>query len=710
MSGLSKEEASTVSWHVGSLVGDCLSDSPLARPKNQAADVPLASLIDLTKLCALMDGFTALIGMTTALLDLDGKVLQGAGWQRACTDFHRVCASSCTNCIESDLFLASHLKEGEFVDYKCKNGLWDVVTPIFVGKQHLANLYCGQFFYEDDLIDDAFFLSQAERHGFDKADYLAAIHQLPRFSRDRVRQIMAHIAGLASYVSHLSLANLQLSESRGQIEALVNSLPDPIWLKDIEGVYLTCNRSFESMLGVTAAEIVGKTDYDFCPAELADFFRQRDQEALVAIAPKINEEWFDSAESGQPVLLETIKTAVYGVTGKAIGVLGIARDITERTREAKLLQQARREADKANEAKSRFLAAASHDLRQPLSALSVYAGMLKNKASLADHNIVTGMQECIANLSELLNDLLDLSKLDAEAVTPIVRDFSIAELLANLTSVHIPEAALKGLQLRVRSTPLTGRTDPVLFKRILGNVIDNALHYTERGGVLIACRQRLGKTWIEVWDTGIGIAGEHITDIFEEFRQLDDGARNSGSGLGLAIVKKAASLLGLEISVRSRLGSGSVFALELPLGDSELPAMHTLPTAVETCPLRIALVEDNAMVREALTTGLTTLGHQVVASSCAADLSPLLYQWSPDIVISDYRLIGGANGYQVIAAVRSRLGDELPAILITGDTDPKLLRSMSERGVVVLNKPVDLETLQAYIEDMTHKTTSGSGN
>lgn len=705
MSGSSREEASTVRWHVGSLVGDCLSDSPLARPKNRAADVPLASLVDLTELCALMDGFTALIGMTTALLDLNGKVLQGAGWQRACTDFHRVCASSCSNCIESDLFLASHLKEGEFVDYKCKNGLWDVVTPIFVGKQHLANLYCGQFFYDDDLIDDAFFLSQAERHGFDKADYLAAIHQLPRFSRERVRQIMAHIAGLASYVSHLSLANLQLSESRGQIEALINSLPDPVWLKDNEGVYLTCNRSFESMLGATAAEIVGKTDYDFCPAELADFFRQRDQEALIASAPKINEEWFDSAERGQPVLLETIKTAVYGVTGKAIGVLGIARDITERTREAKLLQQARREADRANEAKSRFLAAASHDLRQPLSALSVYAGMLKNTASSADRNIVSGMQECIANLSELLTDLLDLSKLDAEAVTPIVQNFSVADLLANLTSVHAPEAELKGLQLRVRSTPLTGRTDPILFKRIVGNFIDNAIRYTERGGVLIACRQRRGKTWIEVWDTGIGIAGEHITDIFEEFRQLDDGARNRGSGLGLAIVNKAASLLGLEISVRSRPGSGSVFALELPLGDSESLAIEPLPPTIETRSLQIALVEDNALVREAFNTGLRNLGHQVVATACVAELLPVLGKWSPDLVISDYRLAAGENGYQVISALRNRLGNELPAILITGDTDPKLLRSMSERGIVVLNKPVDMETLQAYIEDMTYKTT-----
>ena len=694
-------EVTPVSWHTGQLASDGSSNLLQARPTNPISEVPLASLIDLEALRVLLDDFTALVGMHTALVDLQGNILLGAGWQKACTDFHRTHASSCANCIESDLFLASHLQEGEFVDYKCKNGLWDVVTPVFVGQQHLGNLYCGQFFYDDDVIDDDFFSAQAERYGFDKPAYLAAIHQMPRFSRERVRRVMAHIVGLASYLSHLSLANLKLSESRGQMETLLNTLPDPVWLKDRDGVYLACNRAFERMLGAATTEIVGKTDYDLHPAELAEFFHQKDHEALVASTSKINEEWLTNAESGQPVLLETIKTAVPGVGGKAIGVLGIARDISARQREAELLHQARQEADKANEAKSRFLAAASHDLRQPLSALSVYAGMLNNTAAAVDRKLVAGMQECIANLSELLTDLLDLSKLEAGVVTPTIRDFAIAELLTSLTSVHAPEAAAKGLQLRCLSKPLTVRTDAVLFKRILGNLIDNALRYTERGGVLIACRRRLGKTWVEVRDSGIGIAGEHLAEIFEEFKQLGDGARNGGSGLGLAIVNKTAALLGLEICVRSRPGYGSVFALELPLGQSDRVAAAALPPAVERRALRIALVEDNALVREAFDIGLRGLGHQVLATATRGELLPDIDQFSPDIVISDYRLTGGETGYQVIAAVRARVGHELPAILITGDTDPKLLRSMSDRGIVVLNKPVDLDTFQAYIEDMT---------
>ena len=323
---------SPIGWHT-SYVNSDRSARPLqSRPTTPVSEVPLALLIDVQSLRSLLDDFSALIGIATALLDLEGHVLQSAGWQKACTGFHRAVPSSCANCTESDLFLASHLHEGEFVDYKCRNGLWDVVTPIYVGKQHLGNLYCGQFFYDDDVVDEHFFVAQSERFGYDKTAYLAAIHAMPRFSRQHVRDVMAHIVGLASCLSHLSLTNLKLSESRGQMETLLNTLPDPVWLKDADGVFLACNRAFERILGAPAAEIIGKTDYEFLPADLADFFRRKDREAMVATEPRTNEEWITSAESGQPMLLETIKTALPGAAGQPIGVLGIGRDMTERKR------------------------------------------------------------------------------------------------------------------------------------------------------------------------------------------------------------------------------------------------------------------------------------------------------------------------------------------------------------------------------------------
>ncbi len=325
-------EGVPVSWHTGWSGSDLLSDPVQAKLANPVSHVSVASLIDIKPLTSFLDDFTALIGMPTALLDLKGNILQGAGWQRACTGFHRAVPSSCANCTESDTFLIGHLEEGKFIDYKCKNGLWDVVTPVFVGNQHLGNLFCGQFFYDDDVIDDAFFAVQAERFGYDPVDYLAAIHEVPRVSRERVRAVMRFIVNLADYLSNLSLTNLRLSESRGQMEALLNTLPDPVWLKDAQGVFLGCNHAFGHMLGAPVADILGKTDHDFFDAELADFFRAKDKEAIAASAPKVNEEWLTRATGGQPILLETTKTALPDVEGNPIGVLCIARDITARKR------------------------------------------------------------------------------------------------------------------------------------------------------------------------------------------------------------------------------------------------------------------------------------------------------------------------------------------------------------------------------------------
>jgi len=372
--------------------------------------------------------------------------------------------------------------------------------------------------------------------------------------------------------------------------------------------------------------------------------------------------------------------------------------VAERTVELAL---AMKNAEAANNAKSRFLAAASHDLRQPLSALKVYAGLLNNPRVPAYPKMVANTRDCINSLSDLLDDLLDLSKLEAGVVTPTVSDFAIADVFAHLETIHAPEATGKGLRLRCVPSRIVGRTDLVLFRRALGNLLANAISYTERGGVLIACRRRQGKFWVEVWDTGVGIPAENFAEIFEEFKQLGDGSRNSGSGLGLAIVAKTAALLGLGIGLRSRPGRGSVFAIELPLGQAELivPASAISNAALHT--LRIALVEDNPMVRDALVEGLQGLGHRVLAAATTEALLPELEPLPPDIVVSDYRLNAGETGFDVIAAVREQYGAELPAILITGDTDPNLLRGMTGRGIIVLRKPLALETLQTYLQKLT---------
>lgn len=240
-----------------------------------------------------------------------------------------------------------------------------------------------------------------------------------------------------------------------------------------------------------------------------------------------------------------------------------------------------REATKPSMANYRLLAAASHDLRQPLYGLSLYVDTIRNHVAPSGQHLLENMQDCIASMTELLGNLLDLSRLEAGAIESSPVEFPLDDVLSQLASVHAPECALRGLSMRCVPTAWMARTDPALFKRIVGNFMANAVRYTRRGGVLVACRRRQGKTWVEVWDTGIGIPTDKMDEIFDEFRQLDSdghppagaaGPRSEpGLGLGLAIVEKSAGLLGLDVSVRSRHGRGTVFAIEVPLAEQVMP-------------------------------------------------------------------------------------------------------------------------------------------
>jgi CheY-like chemotaxis protein len=371
------------------------------------------------------------------------------------------------------------------------------------------------------------------------------------------------------------------------------------------------------------------------------------------------------------------------------------------------LRAAQAESERANSAKSRFLAAASHDLRQPLAALQLYVDVLQDRLTAEHQPIVLNMQECVAGLSDLLSKLLDLSKLEAGVVKPQPRGFTLDGMFNMLHAAHAPEAEAKGLRLRWRCGGQSAHTDPVLFQRLAGNLIANAIQYTARGGVLIGCRRREGRLWVEIWDTGIGIPADKTSEIFEEFKQLGDDARTRGSGLGLTIVAKTAALLGLQIRVQSRPGRGSLFAVELP---PARPA-HAPPPPAPRIPcrnLRIAVVDDNPIVLNALAVSLESAGHEVLSASSGAHLLARLGSRPPDVMVCDYRLAGGETGFDVITLVRAAFGSELPAIITTGDTDPRLMRSMAEQGIIIQHKPVQLDALQARMEEAMRGAASAA--
>jgi len=324
-------------------------------PEINIFGIDLGSIINAEEIQSIMDDFCYLTKMVTAILDLKGNLIETTGWQDICTKFHRKNSKTAHNCTESDLFLAKNLKPGEYVDYKCKNGLWDVVTPLYVGTRHLGNIYTGQFFYDDDEIDEDLFLKQAELYGFDRESYMDAFRRIPRYSRETIHHLMGFLVKFTTYISKISLAKIQLEKeikhrkkaegslqkSEVQLRTLIDTIPDLIWLKNPDGIYLACNPNFEKFFGAKEIDIVGKTDYDFVDEELADFFRKKDRAAIADNRSRVNEEEVTYASDGHKRVLETVKTPLYDFDGALIGVLGVARDITRRKQDEEEVRRLR---------------------------------------------------------------------------------------------------------------------------------------------------------------------------------------------------------------------------------------------------------------------------------------------------------------------------------------------------------------------------------
>lgn len=517
-----------------------------------------------------------------------------------------------------------------------------------------------------------------------------------------LHDLRVHQIELEMQNEELRRAQVELSLARARYFDLYDFAPIGYCTLSEQGFIRQANLAAATLLGVPRAELVDRPFTQFiAKADQDIYYLQRRQ--LIASGQAMSCELRMVKANGVEFWGQLESTATLDADG-VTEFRTVLSDATERKRKDVELILARRIAEKANLAKSHFLAAASHDLRQPLTAMSIYAKVLLDHVAPSGRRLLVNMLDCIGSLGSLLNDLLDISKLEAGAVKANCTSFPVADVLASLESVHAPAARQKGLRLRYVPSDLTAHTDPVLFNRIVGNLIENGIRYTERGGVLVACRRHRGKTWVEVRDTGIGIPPDKTEEIFDEFKQLGDEARTRGSGLGLAIVAKTAALLGLEIRVWSRLGRGSLFAVELPLG--QLAAIPVpAPRATQSRTRRIGLVEDNALVRDAFELGLRRAGHQVVSAACARELCTKLGNLAPDIVMSDYSLQQGETGLDVITAVRAVAGADLPAIIVTGDTDPMLMHAMADHNIVVLHKPVDLESLLASVEDLTGAAT-----
>ena len=489
------------------------------------------------------------------------------------------------------------------------------------------------------------------------------------------------------------------------IGAALEDAPDAMLIVDAAGTIRFANQACKSLFGHAHDELVGLGVEALLPERLRAghaFHREQFKKANEARAMGDHRlDLFglraDGSEFPAEISLKPIYCAPEWFTVAAI------RDATQRAQAERELREAREYAERADLAKSRFLATASHDLRQPLQTLALLNGALRRVVGDRAHALeaLTQQEQAITSMSRLLNALLDISKLESGAVKPDPTDFVVSTLFEELRSEFASIAANKGLRLEVTSCDDAVYSDPSLVGQILRNLLSNAIRYTREGWVSLRClHQDPAFVRIEVLDSGVGIPADQLRYIYDEFFQVagQQGRASEGYGLGLSIVQRLVTLLGLKLDVQSEVGRGSSFALTLPASHGAVCprsrfAAHTLAPAA-TMQARLLLVEDDRGVRNATRMLLETAGYVVIAvASLAEALEQARRDQRIDLLVTDYHLADGELGTQVITALRKALGRPLKAVLMTGDTSSAMNRLPPDPLMRLASKPVDPEQL-----------------
>ena len=530
-------------------------------------------------------------------------------------------------------------------------------------------------------------------------------------------ELMASKEELQSLNEELNALNGQLQETLERQRTTADDLQNVLYSTDVATIFLDTNFNIRFFTPAT------KAMFNVIPGDLgrpladlksllpdADFMS--DARKVLETQTSIEREvegrdraWF--MRRIQPYRTRDKKTE---------GVVITFADVTERKRTADALAAAKQQAETASTAKSRFLAAASHDLRQPLQTLSLLQSLLAKKLTgEKEQQLVGKIDEALGAMTSMLNTLLDINQIETGTVKVDVCEFSVHEMFERLEGELSYQAHSAGLELNVMPCGLFIRSDPRLLEQMVRNLLSNALKYTQRGRVLVGCRRRAGSLRIEIWDTGLGIPAAELQAIFDEYHQVDNPARerSRGLGLGLAIVKRLGDLLDHRIRVRSLPGKGSVFSIEVPIAlrDGEISQRSDRvesPAASASAPRRsktILIVEDDPEVRESLALFLGEEGYHTVAVTEGPAALKLIGDPSqrPDLVLADYNLPNGLTGVDVSQQMWRELDLKIPFIILTGDISTSALRDIALHDCVQFNKPVSLRELTRTIEKLLER-------
>jgi len=523
-----------------------------------------------------------------------------------------------------------------------------------------------------------------------------------------------YVGGMGVDITARVAAEEALRKSEARLQRYYDSKLLGLFHWNMNGQVVEANDKFLEMIGYERDDLAaGQIDWKkLIPPELADVHQHCLTELMAtgANSAPFEKEYIRKDGSRLPILFAAAMLDETRTEGVAFVV-----DITERKKAQEALAVAKAEAERANIAKSKFLAAASHDLRQPLQSLTALLRAIEIQSANKQNTdrAMKKAQDAVRSLNGLLNGILDIARLDAGVVEPVKTSVDVGELLMRLAEEYHTRAAAKGLALRFTPCALRAHTDATLLERMIRNLIENALRYTSVGGILIGVRRRGATARLDIIDTGIGVPADKQGEIFEEFHQLNNPGRDSsrGLGLGLAIVSRLAKLLEVEVQMRSNVGRGSRFSLFLPLE-------RTTPAPVETKPAvcspggRILVIDDDEVVCEAHTTLLECMGYEVLGAETGEKALELAERenWRFDAILADYRLGAGLTGTAAAAEISRRAGRAIPTVILTGDTAIEPIREVSSSGFTMLHKPTDpdelLETLASLLSGEPLRSTT----
>ena len=493
--------------------------------------------------------------------------------------------------------------------------------------------------------------------------------------------------------------------SEAYFRNLLESAPDAMVIIDERGKIAIVNGQAETMFGYSRGQMLGKAVETLLPERLRK--RHVGHRTSFVKSPSLRPmgvglDLAARRSDGSEFPVEISLSPVDSANGRFVS--SVIRDVTARKRMEDDIIEARREAERANKANSAFLAAASHDLRQPVQALSLLNGALRR--TVKDERaleMIDSQQHSLTAMTNLLNSLLDISRLDAGAVTPELEEFPIRRLVDRLSHEFARQAQHNSLKFTWSASDAVVNSDPNLLAEIIQNFVSNAIRYTDAGSIRLECVDDAGACRVKVTDTGIGIDADQLDDIFREFHQCKaPGASKEGFGLGLAIVKRLSDLLDLEVSVRSEIGKGSCFSVAIPVTASSSAADDDAqPSApgVSEDPAAglIILIEDDVNVANAWGLLLEAEGFEVLAAASAPEARALIRELDdvPALLISDFHQLDGSTGVEAVSAIREFFGVHIPAFIVSGDTSKVVKDARLLDNCTLMSKPINTNRLLA---------------